>query len=108
MSMDIEYNEIGINRNIRGTVFFLLRDLFPTEPIPPLPIYPETGVDQTEVERIQVVFGGRPWTVIQLEDMIGEFGYDLSYVGYLDLPCRAYYMPALIWHAMTNLDVLER
>jgi hypothetical protein len=71
-----------------------------------VPVYPTQGVDTEEIRRVQVVFREKPWTAIQIADLF-QFGYDLSYFTYLDLAGMAYYMPALVIHSMTNLDILE-
>lgn len=79
---------------------------FPADPVPPLPEFPARGVDQVEVERVRAVFGGKPWTAVTEADVM-QFGFDLGYWSYLDLRCRAYYLPALLLIGASNLDVLE-
>jgi len=80
--------------------------LFAAEPVPPLPVYPTYGIDQTNVRRVHAVFGGRRWTEITAANMM-QFGYDLSYYAVLDLACRAHYAPAVIPLAMRDETVLE-
>ncbi len=41
------------------------------------------------------------WSSIT-EEYLYQFGFDLSYFCYLDKPCRAYYMPALILICLTT------